>query len=111
MPTCPKPALTGDQTTAAVAKYENLARTAIAQDRARKAAASHATVQKMRDDWDADATSLQAVNKKTWTLLDSQMDAVLKTYAIDHGHIKPAPAAKQEKQPKILLADFKSHRF
>jgi uncharacterized membrane-anchored protein len=111
MPACPKPALTGDQTTAAVAKYENLAQTAIAQDRARKAAASHATVQKMRDDWDADATSLQAVNKTTWTLLDNQMDAVLKTYAIDHGHIKPASAAKQEKQLKVLLADFKSHRF
>jgi uncharacterized membrane-anchored protein len=111
MPACPKAALTGNQTTAAVAKYENLAQTAIAQDRAGAAAASHATVQKMRDDWDADATSLQAVNNTTWTLLDKQMDAVLKAYAIDHGKIRPASAAKQEKQLNVLLGDLQSHRF
>ncbi|MEU1629604.1 hypothetical protein ABZ746_30735 [Streptomyces sp. NPDC020096] len=111
MPACPKAALTGNQTTAAVAKYENLAQTAIAQDRAGTAAASHATVQKMRDDWDADATSLQAVNNTTWTLLDHQMDAVLKAYAIDHGNIQSAPAAEQEKQLNILLGDLQSHRF
>ncbi|MBM9510709.1 COG4705 family protein [Actinacidiphila acididurans] len=111
MPACPKAALTAGQTTAAVAKYEKLAHTAIAQDRAGTAAASHATVQTMRDDWDADATSLQAVNNTTWTLLDNQMDAVLKTYAIDHGNIKPAPAAQQEHQLNILLNDLRSHHF
>jgi uncharacterized membrane-anchored protein len=111
MPACPKAALTGKQTTAAVAKYEKLAQTAITQDRAGTAAASHATVQKMRDDWDADATSLQAVNNTTWTLLDHQMDEVLKTYAIDHGNIQPAPAAEQEKQLNTLLDDLQSHHF
>lgn len=111
MPACPTAALTGDQATAAVAKYENLAQTAIAQDRAATAAASHATVQQMRDDWDADATSLQAVNSTTWTLLDNQMDAVLKAYAIDHGTIQPAPAAEQEQQLNTLLGDLRSHRF
>lgn len=111
MPACPKAALTAGQTAAAVAKYEKLAQTAIAQDRAGTAAASHATVQKMRDDWDADATSLQAVDNKTWDLLDHQMDEVLKTYAIDHGNIQPAPAAEQEKQLNTLLGDFRSHRF
>ncbi|MGW4598817.1 COG4705 family protein [Streptomyces sp. NPDC004457] len=111
MPACPKAALTGKQTTAAVSKYERFARTAIAQDRAGTAAASHATVQKMRDDWDADATSLQAVNNTTWTLLDHQMDEVLKAYAIDHGNIQPVSAAEQEKQLETLLGDLQSHRF
>ena len=111
MPACPKAALTGSQTTAAVAKYEKLAQTAITQDKAGNAAASHATVQTMRDDWDADATSLQAVNNTTWTLIDDQMDAVLKTYAIDHGKIQPAPAAEQERQLDVLLNDLKSHPF
>lgn len=111
LPACKKAALTATQTAAAVAKYEQLAQTAIAQDKAGTAAASHATVQKMRDDWDADATSLQAVDNSTWTLLDDQMDAVLKTYAIDHGSIKPAPAAEQEKQLGILLGDLRGHHF
>ncbi|MEY9834822.1 hypothetical protein [Streptacidiphilus sp. EB103A] len=111
MPACPTAALTGSQRTTAVAKYENLAQTAISQDRAGTAAASHATVQKMRDDWDADATSLQAVNHSTWTLLDDRMDAVLKAYAIDHGNIQPAPAAEQEKQLNTLLGDLQSHSF
>jgi hypothetical protein len=111
LPACKKAALTGPQTATAVAKYEKLAQTAIAQDKAGTATASHATVQKMRDDWDADATSLQAVNNTTWTLLDDQMDAVLKTYAIDHGSIQPAPAAEQEKQLDVLLADLKGHHF
>ncbi|WP_405585518.1 hypothetical protein [Streptomyces sp. NBC_01190] len=111
MPACPKAAMTGSQAKAAVVKYEKLAQTAIAQDQAGTAAASHATVQKMRDDWDADATSLQAVNNTTWTLLDNQMDAVLKAYAIDHGNIQPAPAAEQEKQLNVLLGDARSHHF
>lgn len=111
MPACAKAALTGSQTATAVAKYEKLARTAIAQDEAGTAADARATVQKMRDDWDADATSLQAVNATTWTLLDDQMDAVLETYAIDHGNIQPAPAAEQEKQLSVLLGDLKSHHF
>ena len=111
MPACSTEALTGSQTTAAVAKYEQFAQTAIAQDRAGTAAASHDTVQKMRDDWDADATSLQAVDNATWTLLDNQMDAVLKAYAIDHGNIQPGPAAEQEKQLNLLLDDLRSHRF
>lgn len=59
----------------------------------------------------ADTTSLQAVNNTTWTLLDDQMDAVLKTYAIDHGGIRPAPVAEQEKQLTFLLGDLKTHHF
>ncbi|MEE4543093.1 hypothetical protein V2S66_14080 [Streptomyces sp. V4-01] len=111
LPACQKAALTSTQTAAAVAKYEALTRTAIAQDRAGTAAASHATVQRMRDDWDADATSLQAVDHTTWTLLDDQMDAVLETYAIDHGSVQPAPAARQEQQLTVLLHDFESRHF
>ncbi|TDT97471.1 putative membrane-anchored protein [Streptomyces sp. 846.5] len=111
MPACPTAALSGHQTSTAVTKYQQLAQTAIAQDRAGTAAASHATVQTMRDHWDADATSLQAVNTTTWTLLDHQMDAVLKAYAIDHGTIAPAPATEQEKQLNTLLGDLESHAF
>lgn len=111
LPACKKAALTAPQTAAAVAKYENLAQKAITQDRAGTAAASHATVQEMRDDWDADATSLQAVDNATWTLLDNQMDAVLETYAIDHGNIQPASPAEQEKQLDVLLGDLRSHHF
>ncbi|MGZ6585675.1 MAG: COG4705 family protein [Solirubrobacteraceae bacterium] len=111
MPACPKPAFTAAQTKAAVAKYQTLARQAVAQDKSGDTTSSHATVQKMRDDWDADSTSLQAVNKKTWTLLDGQMDAVLKTYAIDHGSIQPASSTEQEKQLTVLLTDLAQHRF
>ncbi|CAG6398073.1 hypothetical protein NMG29_35855 [Streptomyces cocklensis] len=111
LPACKKADLTAPQTAAAVTKYEKLAEKAIAQDRAGTAAASHATVQEMRDDWDADATSLQAVNNTTWTLLDNQMDAVLETFAIDHGKIKPAAPAEQEKQLDVLLGDSRSHHF
>jgi uncharacterized membrane-anchored protein len=111
MPACPKPAFTAAQTTAAVAKYRALAQTAIAQDKAGNSAASHDTVQKMRDDWDADSSSLRAVDQKTWTLLDGQMDVVLGTFAIDHGKIKPAAPAQQEKQLTTLLSDLDQHPF
>lgn len=111
MPACPKPKFTPSQTKAAVAKYVGLAQTATSQDKAGQSAASHATVQKMRNDWDADASSLQKVNKRTWSALDRQMDAVLKTYAIDHGSIQPAPAARQEKELATLLADLQTRRF
>jgi len=111
MPACPKPAFNATQTTAAVHKYEGLAQTAIAQDKSGNQTASHATVQKMRDDWDADSTSLQKVDKRTWTLLDDQMDSVLKTFAIDHGNIQPAAPAEQEKELGVLLGDLKQHAF
>ncbi|HUS22524.1 MAG TPA: hypothetical protein VMZ66_11005 [Aeromicrobium sp.] len=111
MPACPKPKFTPAQTAAAVAKYEQLAQTATDQDKAGKSAASHATVQTMRDDWDADASSLQKVNKKSWTAIDTQMDAVLKTYAIDHGNIKAASATAQEKELASLLHDLQSQTF
>ncbi|MFL6089466.1 MAG: hypothetical protein ACJ71Z_04930 [Aeromicrobium sp.] len=111
MPACPKPKFTPAQTDAAVAKYVGLVNSATAEDQAGQSAASHATVQKMRDSWDADASSLQKVNKTTWTVLDKQMDAVLKTYAIDHGNIKPASAVEQEKELAILLGDLQSQKF
>jgi hypothetical protein len=111
MPACPKAAMTPAETRAAVAKYQGLATKAIAQDQAGDTAASHATVQTMRDDWDADAAALQPVDKATWTALDEQMDAVLKTYAIDHGSIQPAAPAEQEQALHVLLGDFTSHSF
>jgi uncharacterized membrane-anchored protein len=111
MPACPKAALTANQTAATVSKYENLVQTAMTQDQATQLTASHATVQKMRDDWDADATSLQAVNNTTWTLLDHQMDSVLKAYAIDHGTIRPAAPAEQEAELQALLTDLQQHKF
>lgn len=111
MPACPKPKFTPAQTETAVAKYVSLAQTANAQDEAGKSAASHATVQKMRDNWDADASSLQKVNKATWTAIDTQMDAVLKVYAIDHGNIQPASAAAQEKELTSLLGDLTTQKF
>src|SRR3954447_10615796 len=111
MPACPKAALTANQTAATVSKYENLVQTAMTQDQATQLTASHATVQKMRDDWDADAPSLQAVNNTTWTLLDHQMDSVLKAYAIDHGTIRPAAPAEQEAELQALLTDLQQHKF
>ncbi|MCU1612878.1 MAG: hypothetical protein JWO98_418 [Frankiales bacterium] len=111
MPACPKAALTANQMAATVAKYENFAQTAMTQDQAAQLTASHATVQKMRDDWDADATSLQAVNNTTWTLLDHQMDSVLKAYAIDHGNIRPAAPAQQEAELQVLLTELQQHKF
>jgi hypothetical protein len=111
MPACPKPKFTPAQTAAALAKYEQLAQTATAQDKAGKSAASQATVQTMRDDWDADASSLRKVNQKSWTAIDTQMDAVLKAYAIDHGDIEPASAARQEAELASLLKDLQSQKF
>jgi hypothetical protein len=111
MPACPKPKFTPTQTKSAVAKYMGFAQTAAMQDKAGKSAASHATVQKMRDNWDADASSLQKVNQKTWTVIDTQMDAVLKTYAIDHGNIQPASAAAQEKELATLLSELQTEDF
>lgn len=111
MPACARAAFTPAQTAAAVAKYEALAHKALAQDQAGDTAGSHATVQAMRDRWDADAAALQPVNKATWTVLDTQMDAVLKTFAIDHGSIQPASPAEQEKALTVLVDDFTSHSF
>ncbi|MGW5349793.1 COG4705 family protein [Streptomyces sp. NPDC004031] len=111
LPACPRAPMTAHQKAAAVAGYEQLARTAAAQDRAGATTASRTTVQTLRDTWDADATSLQAVDSATWTLLDDQMDEVLKTFAIDHGSIAPAPAAEQEKQLDVLLRDLAGHPF
>jgi hypothetical protein len=39
------------------------------------------------------------------------MDAVLKAYAIDHGDIQPASAARQEEELASLLNDLQSQRF
>jgi uncharacterized membrane-anchored protein len=111
MPACQKPKFTTEQTQSAVAKYVSLARTATAKDKAGQSASSHATVQTMRDDWDADASSLQKVNKKTWTVIDTQMDAVLKTFAIDHGNIKPASTTAQEQALTTLLDDLQAQKF
>ncbi|MGN6633923.1 MAG: hypothetical protein ACTHJ6_00495 [Oryzihumus sp.] len=47
----------------------------------------------------------------TWTLLDQQMDSVLKAYAIDHGNIQPAAPAQQEKELHVLLTDLQQHKF
>lgn len=111
MPACPKPKFTAAQTSDAIAKYEQLAQTANSQDQAGQLAASHATVQKMRDNWDADASSLQKVNSGSWTAIDTQMDAVLKTYAIDHGNIQPASASVQEQELTSLLGLLRSEKF
>lgn len=111
MPACPKPPFNASQTRAAVAKYHQLATQAIAQDKAGNTTASHATVREMRDDWDADSTSLQAVNKTTWTTLDKQMDNVLKDYAVDHGNIEAATPGQQEQQLGVLLKDLRQHAF
>ncbi|GAB2991985.1 COG4705 family protein [Nocardioides montaniterrae] len=111
MPACPKPKFNASQTQAAVAKYVGLTKKAIAQDKAGSGTAAHATVQQMRDDWDGDSTSLTAVNPKTWHTLDDQMDAVLKTFAIDHGSIAPAAPVEQEKQLGVLLKDLQTQKF
>lgn len=111
MPACARPAFTPAQAHSAVAGYRHLARTAIAQDRAGDTAASHASVQRLRDRWDADATSLQAVDKATWTTLDTKLDEVLASYAIDHGSVAPAPATQQEQQLAGFITDLQQHRF
>ncbi|MGO4680744.1 COG4705 family protein [Microbacterium sp. 2MCAF23] len=90
----------------AVAKYIALAQTATKQDAAGDTSASHATVQKMRDAWDADANALQAADQTAWTFLDQQMDAILKTYAIDHPGVKAAAPAAQQAELATLLKDL-----
>ncbi|SDT29670.1 COG4705 family protein [Microlunatus soli] len=89
-----------------IAKYVALAKTARTQDQAGKAAASHATVQKMRDTWDADQPTLQPKDDTAWTFLDREMDSVLKVYAIDHPGVKAAAPAAQEKELGVLLHDL-----
>ncbi|HWC20988.1 MAG TPA: hypothetical protein VG502_01690 [Flexivirga sp.] len=89
-----------------VAKYRTFAKTAVAQDKTGNASASHATVQQMRDSWDADASRLQAANGTGWTFLDHEMDAVLKKYAIDHPGVHAASPAAQEAELRVLLSDL-----
>ena len=91
---------------AALAKYVTLARTAVTQDKAGNVKGSHATVQAMRDAWDADQPKLQSVDSTAWTFLDQEMDAVLKTYAIDHPGVTAANPAIQEKELDVLLKDL-----
>ena len=107
----PVASLTPQQATAklpkaAVASYVALAQQAVAQDKAGDTAGSHATVQKMRDSWDADASALQAADSTAWTFLDHEMDAVLKAYAIDHPGTTAAPASAQETELGVLLKDL-----
>lgn len=108
---CPAQALSAQQAHEKNARYVELAQSAITQDQAGKASASHDTVQKMRDAWDADAASLQGVDKTKWTTLDEQMDAVLGTYAIDHPGTSAAPASQQEKELRTLLQDLQHNGF
>ena len=109
--TGPVAALTPQQVTAhlskeAVAKYIAFAQTATKQDASGDTAGSHATVQKMRDAWDADAGTLQAADQTAWTFLDQQMDAILTTYAIDHPGVTAAAPAAQQAALATLLKDL-----
>ena len=111
LPACPRAALTGSQATAAVTKYEALASQAIAQDKAGNTAASHATVQKMRDQWDADSTALDTpARDKAWHAIDDQMDKVLASYGIDHPNA-PFSAAQQEQRVTTLLAVLAANKL
>ncbi len=111
LPACPKAALTAGQATAAQAKYEALAKQAIAQDKAGDTAGSHATVQKMRDQWDADSTALDTpARDKAWHAIDTQMDKVLESYGIDHGNA-PFPAAQQEQRVGTLLTVMAANKL
>lgn len=87
-------------------KYLALTKTAIAQDDAGDTAGSHATVQTMRDTWDADQPALQPIDGTAWTFLDGEMDAVLKAYAVDHPGTTAANPAAQEAQLGVLLKDL-----
>lgn len=91
---------------ATIAKYVAVVNTAIAQDQAGNTSASHSTVQKMRDTWDADQDSLQKMDNTGWTFVDHEMDAVLKTYAIDHPGVTAAPPAAQINELGVLLKDL-----
>lgn len=91
---------------ATVAKYVALAKTAVAQDKSGNTAGSHATVQRMRDSWDADSTTMQGQDNTAWTFLDHEMDGVLKKYAIDHPGVKAAPSAAQQAELRVLLKDL-----
>lgn len=109
--TGPVAQLTPQQVTAhlpkdAVAKYVTLAQTAVQQDKGGDTTGSHATVQKMRDAWDADQSTLQAADSTVWTFLDHEMDAVLQAYAIDHPGVKAAAPAAQEAELAVLLKDL-----
>lgn len=103
LPACPQAAASADQASAAVIRYEGLARQALAQDNAGATAGSHATVQKIRDDWDANTTSLDTPARDTaWHAIDDQLDQVLQSYGIDHTNA-PLPAAEQESRLDGLL--------
>lgn len=103
LPACPKAALTASQASSAAAKYDALAKQAIAEDAVGNTAGSHATVQQMRDRWDADSTALDTpARDKAWHAIDNQMDKVLESYGIDHKNA-PFPAAEQEQRVTTLL--------
>jgi uncharacterized membrane-anchored protein len=111
LPACPRPAFSVAQANAAQRRFEAMAQQAISQDRSGDSAGSHATVQKMRDTWDADQTSLDTkARDRAWHAIDQQMDSVLEAYGIDHSN-KPYPAAQQEQRLTTLLAVFAANKL
>lgn len=111
LPACPKAALTDSQASAAAGQYQTLATQAIAQDKSGNTAGSHATVQKMRDQWDADSTALDTpARDKAWHAIDHQLDQVLEAYGIDHANA-PFPAAQQEQRLTTLLSVIAANKL
>lgn len=106
LPACPKPAFSAAQASAAASGLQAMARHAIVQDEAGDTAGSHATVQRMRDTWDAEQPSLDTTSRdRAWQVIDKQMDNVLEAYGIDHAN-KPYPVAQQEQRLTTLLGTF-----
>ena len=111
LPACPKPPASASQASAADAKYQALVKKALSQDRAGDATGSHATVQSIRDDWDADQASLDTpARDKAWHAIDDQLDSVLEAYGIDHSN-KPFPVAEQEKRLSTLLTVLAANKL
>jgi hypothetical protein len=87
---------------AQIAALKTLGSTALADAQAGKATDAHAEAKALRNLWDADQPSLEPLDETGWTYIDQQMDAVLKTFGIDHSNPPMAPAQQEAELTKLL---------
>jgi uncharacterized membrane-anchored protein len=88
-----------------IAALKALATAALTDDQAGNASGAHSKAKALRDLWDADQASLEPLDETGWTYIDQQMDAVLRTFGIDHSN-PPMTPAQQESELTRLLSDL-----
>jgi uncharacterized membrane-anchored protein len=89
---------------AKVGALRALASTSLKDAQSGDATGAHAATQSLRDLWDADQPSLQALDDTGWTAIDARMDHVLETFGIDHSNPPMSPAQQEAELSALLTA-------